>query len=209
MMERTKPTPDRTAIATMLCVLLVTTPVFAKTTTTSSAGTGQPALIGKSFGHWRAYKADDSGQPVCYMALTTSFPRNKKFKRGEAHLLITQRPEEKSKDVISYASGYVYKPASDVLVQIGKQSFNMFTSKDTAWSRDAAADKALTAAILGAKTITITGTPAQKNAAPTHDRLDVTGAADAYHAINQACGLETATPKKATGKPVKPKKHGH
>ncbi|MBV8061769.1 MAG: hypothetical protein JO126_08910 [Alphaproteobacteria bacterium] len=209
MTERTKSNLNLVMVAALICVTLAPAPTFAKTATQKQAGTaGQPTPIGKTYGKWRTYKVDDAGQPVCYMALTTGFAKSKKFKRSESHLLITQRPEEKSKDVVSYTAGYTYKPATDVLVQIGKQSFNMFTAKDTAWSRDAAADKALTAAIISTKIITITGTPGQKNTAPTHDRLDVTGANEAYHAINQACGLEASPAKKAVSKPQKAKKQG-
>lgn len=208
MTEQTRLILNKAIIAAaLLCATLATTPAAAKTAV--HATEQQPTPIGKTYGHWRTYKVDEAGQPVCYMALTTTFARSKKFRRGEAHLMITQRPEEKSKDVVSYSAGYVYKPASDVLVQIGKQSFNMFTAKDTAWSRDTAADKALTAAIIAAKTMVITGTPAQKNTAPTHDKLDITGAADAYHAINRACGLEAPPAKKAATKPAKARKAGH
>lgn len=163
-----------------------------------------------SFGLWRAYQSVERGQPVCYMTLTAHFQPGKKTKRNDALLTITHRPAENSKDVISYMAGYTYKSGSSVDMHIGKDSYSLFTAQDTAWSRDAATDHKIAAALQSGSAISLTGTPAWKNATPLTDKFPLKGTADAYQAISKACGIPVATKPaaKPTAKPAKksPKK---
>jgi hypothetical protein len=149
-----------------------------------------------TFGAWRTFMYTESKQNVCYMAATVPSTKNKKFKRGAAHLMITHRPAENSNNVVSFTAGYNFKPVSDVEIRVGKSHFSLFTAKDTAWARDAAGDRALTAAIRNNSKLTITGIPAAKikGVATITDTVDLTGASKAYVAIGKACGLEP-TPK--------------
>ena len=131
------------------------------------------------------------------MTLATHFPPNKKkFKRGDAYLMITHRPAENSRNVVSYVAGYNFKTTSEVKLDIGKKSFDLFTQKDTAWSRDASTDHALAMAIRMAASLKITGTPEAKGATPVSDTLNLKGAAVAYAAISKACGYPADTPPK-------------
>jgi len=123
----------------------------------------------------------------------------KKLKRGDAFLMITHRPGENSKDVVSYKAGYNFKASSDVAVIAGKKSFDLFTDKDTAWSRDPGTDHALAAAIRSGSTLKITGSPSMKGVASVSDSIPLKGAAAAYDAISKACGYPVeAPPKPAT-----------
>jgi len=149
----------------------------------------EPQRLG-IFGSWQAFATSEQKQPVCYMTLTTHFPKNKKFHRGDALLTITHRPAESSTDVVSYTAGYNYKAASSADLSIGKNSFSLFTAQDTAWSRDVVTDHKLAAAIRSASTLKITGTPAQKGIKPQTDTLVLKGAMQAYQAIGKACGIE-------------------
>jgi hypothetical protein len=167
------------SLAGLLCVA---TPVLAK-----------PAKVLGSFGNWRAYAVAEDKQAVCYMVLTahTAYPRTKKNKagRGEAHLIITHRPVEGSTDVVSYEAGYSFNPSSDVKVHIGKNSFSLFTDKDTAWARDPHTDHLLSADIRKEAFITINGLPVRRGATRITDKIQLQGADQAYTAIGKACGL--------------------
>lgn len=175
-------------------LFLSSAPAFAagKTEVTHQIGT---------FGHWRTYKTTEHNDPVCYMTLTAQFPKSQKFHRSSAFLTITHRPIENSKDVVSYTAGYNYKPMSSAELHIGKQSFSLFTSQDTAWSRDAATDHKIAAAIQSAPSLSITGTPAKKPTTILTDKFALTGATQAYRSIGKACGIEV--PEKPKPKPAK------
>jgi hypothetical protein len=158
-----------------------------------------------TFGNWKTFSFSQSGQPVCYMTLSAHVPSPPHVKRGQVYLMITHRPGEGSKDVVSFTSGYNFKPTSDVTAVIGKRSFSLFTQSDTAWSRDPATDHALATAISQNASVKFTGSPAAKGAKPITDTLDLKGSSTAYRTISKACGIPVETPKPAatTKKPVK------
>lgn len=184
---------------------LTTLPAFAMPSTTGQKSLG-------TFGAWQAFSYTDNDQPVCYMvkAAHIPVPKNKKFKRGATYLMITHRPGENSRDVVSYTSGYNFRAASDVTIQIGKDKYGLFTQRDSAWSRDTKTDHALASSIRMNTLMKITGLPSPQNLSPITDTLDIRGATSAYQAIGRACGLETETapnPRKTTKKrPPPPKK---
>ena len=157
-----------------------------------------------TFGLWQTYSYNENNQQVCYMVKAAHFPSTKQFKRGASYLMITHRPSENSDDVISYNAGYNYKPAADVKVTIGKDSFSLFSQKDTAWSRDTKTDHLIATAISHSDYMKVSGVPAQKGASNITDTLDLKGSHAAYDAISKACGLEQEAPPK--GQAPHPKK---
>jgi hypothetical protein len=171
----------------------------------SAADTKAATKLLGTYGGWKAYVYGDKNDQVCYMTLATHFPPNKKMKRETSFLMITHRPAENSKNVVSYVAGYNFKATSEVKVDIGKKSYDLFTQKDTAWSRDASTDHAVALAIRDGSGVKITGTPAAKGATPVTDTLNLKGAAAAYQAIGKACGYPADTPPKAS-KPATPAK---
>jgi hypothetical protein len=182
-------------------ILVLTAPVFAATSAPAPAKQPttkqQPAAksLG-TFGNWKAFSYTQNGQPVCYMTLAMKTTAGH-MKRGAAYLMITHRPGEGSKDVISFTSGYNFKPTSDVTAVIGKKSFDLFTETDTAWTRDPGSDHAMASAISQNNSIKITGTPAAKGTKPVSDAVDLKGSLQAYQAISKACGIPVETPPKA------------
>jgi hypothetical protein len=190
--------------AILLALLCAALPAAATTGKPAKpAATPGPKLLG-TFGNWRAYSVTEADQPVCYMTLTIPGAKGSKAKRGDALLTITHRPAENSTNVFSYTAGYNYKSGSSVTLRIGKDSFDLFTAQDTAWSRDPATDRKIATELRAAMNLTITGTPANKGAKPLTDRLTLTGTAAAYKAIGKACGVETE--EKPAVKPKKAKK---
>ena len=141
------------------------------------------------FGNWHAFVFQEKGHPVCTMELTVTPVKDKKFKRGLGHLMITHRPVDSSRDVISFTSGYVFKAESPVKITIGKNKFELFTTHDTAWARDAVTDHRLVAILLKASTAMVTGTPVTKIKTLTSitDHINLAGATKAYQAIGKAC----------------------
>jgi hypothetical protein len=80
----------------------------------------------------------------------------------------------------------------------------LFTQNDTAWSRDAATDHALTSAILLAPSLIVSGATAKGDA--LSDNVNLKGAPQAYKAISKACGIAYEEPKQVPTKPAKKKK---
>jgi len=170
----------RLLLSCLICATFAASAAFAQTKTA-------PNALG-TFGGWKAYSYTDKSQPVCYMALALHPAPNKKLKRGAGWLMITHRPGEGSKDVVSFTSGYSFKPSTEAKIIIDKTGFSLFTQTETAWSRDTSTDHALAAAIRNGESMKITGTPAAKGTKPVTDAISLKGSEAAYAAIGKACG---------------------
>lgn len=139
-----------------------------------------------AFDDWRAFSYEENGHKVCYISSQPKKMEPKGAKRGDAYVLITHRPAEKSFDVVQVTAGYSFKPSSEVLIQIGKQTFKLFTDGDSAWARDDTTDKAVAGAIRGTGVMSVKGTSARGT--KTTDSYSLKGAKQAYQAISEACG---------------------
>ncbi len=161
---------------------------------TASAFAADPDVLGK-FGFWTAYSLTENKQVVCYMSIMARSPQPQKSKRGDVVLMITHNQTESTTDVVSYTAGMKFKPGSEVIIDVGGKQFNLFTQSDTAWSRDAATDHALTAALRNGATASVTGMAA--NGKKIADTVNLKGGLAAYKAISKACNVPFKEPAKS------------
>lgn len=154
-----------------------------------SAHAADPKLLG-SFKDWNAFAFDEGGHKVCYMS---SQPKKKdpaNAKRGDIYVLVTHRPAEKSFDVVSFIAGYPFKKDVEATVDVGAKNFKLFTDGETAWARDADTDKAVVAAMKDTKGKPMVMKGTSGRGTKTTDTYSLDGVAEAYNAINQACGVK-------------------
>jgi len=173
--------PRSAALA--LAAALVSTLV----STAPPAAAADPKVLG-TFKNWHAFALDEGGKRVCYMSTQPQKADVKGKARGEAYLLITHRPAEKSFDVVSIIAGYSYKAGGEAQVQAGKATFKLFTEGDTAWARDDVTDRKLSEALRTQDKAVVKGVSSRGTA--TTDTYALAGAAAAYKAINEACGVK-------------------
>lgn len=140
-----------------------------------------------TFRDWTSYQYVENGKPVCFMASkpTRSLPAT--ARRGEIYGMVTHRPGDNQNGVFSVVAGYSFRPNSDVTVTIGRQTFSLFTQGDTAWAKDATADRAIMQAIKTGSSMTVVGTSARGT--KTTDTYSLAGTGAALEAINKACGV--------------------
>lgn len=160
-----------------------------------------------TFGTWRTYAYDEGGQTVCYMVTTKTVQAKGPAKRTAPYLMITHRPVEASTDVFSYGAGALLDAKHGVKLEVGKTDFDLFSVRDTAWARDALTDHKLAAALRNAARAQVVGISSQNKIATINDVFDLTGALQAYRAINKACGLADVESKKPAAKKTVIKKH--
>lgn len=170
----------RKILGTCVCTLLFVT------SSVSASYAANPKPIGQ-YGDWTSYYIMEGGQKVCYMVSAPVDARGNYTNRGEIFALITHRPSENTKDVFSYITGYTYKQGSDATVKIDGKNYILFTQDDTAWTPDAAADKALAKAIRGGSKMVVTGTSSRGTL--TTDTYSLKGSGAAYKAISKECGV--------------------
>lgn len=138
-------------------------------------------------GDWAAFKTAENGASVCYIGAEPKKAEGDYARRGDTYVLVTHRPSLKENDVVSVRAGYTYKPESEVVVQIGGTSVNLFTREGHAWAYDTKSDKDLVAAMKRGSTMVIRGTSSRGTL--TTDTYSLSGFTAAYNDSRKACGL--------------------
>jgi hypothetical protein len=137
---------------------------------------------------WTALTFQDKGAKVCYLVGTPEKTEPASLKRGRIDLYVTQRPHEKSFNVVHFDAGYTYKQGSSADLTIDGHPFTLFTNKDSAWSVDSATDGAITAALAKGNVAVLKGTSSHD--AVTTDTYALHGFTEALDAIDKACGVK-------------------
>ena len=143
-------------------------------------------------GVFDVYSFRDQGQKVCYLFARPQKQQGNFKRRGDTYIQITHRPAENSYDVISVIAGYTYKPGSDVTIGVDGKNYTLFTDRDSAWARDTATDRALAKAMRAGNRLVIKGT--SNRGTSTTDTYSLKGSADAWRALNEACGVKARKP---------------
>ncbi|HTS92127.1 MAG TPA: invasion associated locus B family protein [Stellaceae bacterium] len=137
---------------------------------------------------WPAFMETGKTSKACYLVGHPQKSEPAGLKRGEIHLSITHRPSEKSYNVVNFAAGYPFKEGSEVEVNIDQKKFTLFTSKEGAWARDPATDKAITEALAKGKQVVVKGTSARGT--NTLDTFSLAGFSQSIGEIDKACGVK-------------------
>ena len=148
------------------------------------AKSGRQTFLGQ-FGSWYAYQLAESGRRVCYMVSKPIRSRGKYKKRGDVVAFITHRPRDGERDVVNFQAGYTYKPGAKIAARINKKTYPLMSDRDAAWSKSAAADKVLVAAMIKGARLVLKGT--SKSGVTTTDTYSLKGFARAHKRIDRAC----------------------
>lgn len=153
----------------------------------AAPNSGKPEHLGDAQG-WSAFAETDKNAKACFLVgrPTKSEPEN--LKRGDVYIYVTHRPAEKTFNVVSFASGYPYKDGSDAELTVDTRKFALFTSKDSAWSRDTETDKAVVDAMAKGKQAALKGTSTRGT--NTTDTYSLDGFSAMLAQIDKACGVK-------------------
>jgi len=152
---------------------------------TATAGV-KPTLLGQ-YGDWGAYTASPGGKKVCFAVAKSSVsetdPPGKS--RNPPYLFVSSRPGEKVSNEISVAIGYPFKPASEATVEIGSNSFPLYTQQDGAWIKNAGEEAHLVDVMRSAQNAVVKGMSAKG----THstDTFSLRGFGQALDRTDQDC----------------------
>lgn len=137
---------------------------------------------------WPAFAETVKNAKTCYIVAHPQKSEPAALKRGEIHVSVTHRPAEKSYNVVNFAAGYPFKEGSEVELAVDARKFTLFTSKEGAWARDPATDKAIVEALAKGKQAVLKGTSARGT--NTVDTFALAGFGQSLGEIDKACGLK-------------------
>jgi invasion protein IalB len=138
---------------------------------------------------WSVFTIMQEGSKVCYM---TSAPSGKDFKgtRDEPYALVTFRNATTTE--VSISGGYAFKEESIVKATVGKDPFELFTTKETpklAWAKDAKIDQTMVERMAASDSMIVEGVAA--DGTKSVDGYDLKGFPDAYKRMRQLCMTKT------------------
>lgn len=139
-----------------------------------------------AFGAWEGYAYSDKGGKVCYAAARADKTQGGDKGRAGSAIAVTHRP--KSPGEVSLMGPYGFKKDSSVEIQIGGMKHTFFTRGQSAWAKDATADKAIIAAMVKGREVLVQATPTK--GAAVSDSIPLKGFSDALAAIDKACGVK-------------------
>lgn len=139
------------------------------------------------FSDWSAFKYEENGTQVCFMASEPTRAEGSYSVRGKIHAMVTHRPGENRRDEVSILAGYVYQESAPVEVAVGALKVRLFTEGESAWTVDKGTDNQLVQAMIKGSTMVVEGTSSRGT--KTKDTYSLSGFTRAYQAIGQACGL--------------------
>ena len=142
-------------------------------------------------GDWTVYSYVENGKKVCYVGSRPAKEEGTFKKRGDAFVLVTLRANgeegaSKTSEEVSVTSGYPYKDKAVVDVDIGANSFSLFSREAWAWAQNEAGDRELIAAMVRGTNMVVNGQ--SQIGTTSKDTYSLSGFSAARKAMTEACG---------------------
>lgn len=139
-----------------------------------------------SFGAWEAAVSGDGPSKVCFA--TAAAAKSQGGEKGRAPTSVSVTHRAKSQGEISLTAPYGFKAKADIEVMVAAMKHTFFSQGNSAWAKEAAADKALIQAMSKGRELVIKAAPAKGSA--VIDTVPLSGFGQALAAIDKACGVK-------------------
>jgi invasion protein IalB len=183
-------------------LLIAAMPIGAAPAQEAADPHADPSLEG-AYNDWSLYALQENGNPTCYLSSGLERSSDTVARKRSAVVLITNRPAEGRKGVVSVDPGYIYEDGSSVLMSIGRRQFHLYTEGGQAWAEDAD-DPLIIQAIRGGSTLVVTGR--MKGGPATTDTFSLRGFGTALVALDRACPVAGTKPAAAPHRTRKKKR---
>ncbi|MHC0051936.1 invasion associated locus B family protein [Actibacterium sp. D379-3] len=117
---------------------------------------------------------------------TDSSGRIKAVRRGDILLFVTYRPKSGVSGEISFTGGYPFAPDSFVTLEVGDETYELFTDGEWAWPASKADDAKILAAMKRGSSAVLTGHSSRGTI--TKDSFSLLGFTAATESASKYCG---------------------
>ncbi len=148
---------------------------------------GQKATVIGTYGEWQAITYKEGSANTCYVASYPKKMEGHQSKPGEANILVTHWPSQKTFGVVSVTGGFDYKKDSTVELAIGDEKFSLFTQGSRGWAKEGE-DPKIVKAFKSGKDAVASGVAA--SGTKTRDTFSLDGFTKAYEEASKACGVK-------------------
>ncbi len=141
-------------------------------------------LLG-DFRDWSAYATSDSAGKICFVLSKPVATEPEPDGYGQAYLYLTHRPAERLRNELNLIAGYSFSPDSEAQLQVGGESYTLFTSDDAAWLLDTDIAQDVAGAMRAGTTMVIEGT--NERGIKIRQTFSLSGVTAASRAIDAEC----------------------
>ena len=137
---------------------------------------------------WSVYMSAQPGKTVCFAIASPKDMEPKTVSRGSVYFYVTQWPRIDGKPPVREVSikiGYPFKEKSNVVATIKGTSFKLFAEKDYAFVSNEDDEKKLIRAMMGGRTMVVTGESARGT--KTTDQYSLSGITAALKRLGKTC----------------------
>lgn len=130
----------RRILATLTCIglMAIAAPALAQSAT----------KIGQH-NAWGTYSYEGDGGRVCYVLTVPTDKQPASLNHGDIFFFVSQKPGQNAAYEPQFIASYNFQENSKISVQVGSDSYSMFTRGTSAWLEDTAQEGALIAAMRG------------------------------------------------------------
>jgi invasion protein IalB len=151
---------------------------------TASPALAQSVRVLSEHNAWTAYSTTESEGQICFV-LSRPTATEPSDAASEGYFYITHRPDQGVRSEINIVTGYALEAEGTASIDIGGQSFALYTQDDAAWLADTGQTDAAIQAIRGGSTMVVEGTSA--DGTTVRQTFSLSGATAATNAIDGAC----------------------
>lgn len=135
---------------------------------------------------WGAYVLNDPQRgKMCFAVSQPKDMEPKNVNRDPVYFFITTRPKEGVREEVNVITGYPYKEGSKTTVQIGSDTFSLYTSGDGAWLENAAEEARLINSMRRGSQMIVKGT--SRRGTLTIDTYSLSGVTAATKKALESC----------------------
>lgn len=134
---------------------------------------------------WAAFSATVDGSKTCFVVSQPKDMEPKNVSRDPVYFYVTRRPSDNISGQVSIVTGYPYQEDSKTTVQIGSDTFTLFTRGDKAWIENLEEQARLIDAMKRGSTMIVRGTSSRGTL--TTDTYSLSGITAALTRLNGAC----------------------
>jgi hypothetical protein len=152
--------------------------------TPSWAAAQSVRLLG-DFRDWSAYATSDSAGKICFVLSKPVSTEPEPDGYGDAYLYLTHRPAERIRNEFNLVAGYTFSPDSEAQLQVGGETYALFTSDDAAWLLDTDSAQDVASSMRAGTTMVIEGT--SERGIKIRQTFSLSGVTAASRAIDAEC----------------------
>jgi invasion protein IalB len=145
----------------------------------------QGATVAGTFGGWNLYTSNAGATMLCFIAAPPTERKPPNANRATTLFYVSAWPKDGIRSEVSVKLGYPIKPASDVTVAVGKDTFKLFPKDERAFVADATEELKLIEALKKGSEVDVSAVSARGTA--TTDTYSLTGVKQALQALATAC----------------------